>query len=459
MLLETSKPLAKRCSPWWSLSMSLGAVTVLTVVPMVSLVAAPVEPSYANSAPSERTDVAADSHAESSQVDAAEEKAVLAIKRAGYIVTRDESGHVSRVSIAGRKLDEELMQHVKNLPHLNRLGFCGAVIKGGYLAGLKNLRTLAFAQYGVFTKEAMKDLGGLTNLEELTGLPILIAYEAREGESEARWKWHRERIQGLTEATAADLESLKGLPKLRLLGLRGYGITDAALGSLKSLSSLRELRISYAPFTGVGLLNLRDLKQLRSLSIREGCPMTDDGLSHVATMTHIEVLNLDVRGITGTGLVHLKTLQHLHTLHLRGAHVTDASLENLKYLVHLKKLYLARNKISDGTIRHLAPLTALEELDLRHTGVTGASLARLKNLPKLRSLDLGNVTITDGHLPTLQEFPALEILDLYDTGITFAGLKHLFRLKQLKKLTVNAREVTEAGEAQLRRALPNCDVR
>jgi hypothetical protein len=45
-------------------------------------------------------------------------------------------------------------------------------------------------------------------------------------------------------------------------------------------------------------------------------------------------------------------------------------------------------------------------------------------------------------------------LDLTDTRVTDAGLKELAGLQQLRTLRVRATQVTEAGAAELRKALP-----
>ena len=50
-------------------------------------------------------------------------------------------------------------------------------------------------------------------------------------------------------------------------------------------------------------------------------------------------------------------------------------------------------------------------------------------------------------------------LDLEGPDITNEGLKELAKLQNLKELTLNGTKVTMAGVGELRKELPNCDIR
>ena len=55
-------------------------------------------------------------------------------------------------------------------------------------------------------------------------------------------------------------------------------------------------------------------------------------------------------------------------------------------------------------------------------------------------------------------WPKLEGLHLAGSPITDAGLKQLHSLKSLTKVYLKDAKVTEAGVAELRKALPRCEV-
>ena len=83
----------------------------------------------------------------------------------------------------------------------------------------------------------------------------------------------------------------------------------------------------------------------------------------------------------------------------------------------------------------LAALTNLQDLNLEDTSITDAGLAQLKALTKLTRLNISGTEVTD------------------------AGLAHLKAVKSLKeiKLPINEK-ITDAGEGDLRKALPDLKV-
>ena len=85
---------------------------------------------------------------------------------------------------------------------------------------------------------------------------------------------------------------------------------------------------------------------------------------------------------------------------------------------------------------HLKELTKLETLRLSlSTMITDAGLVHLKGLTNLRTLDLKTtLQITDARLVHLKELTKLRELDLEDT------------------------QATDAGIAELQKALPNCKI-
>lgn len=64
----------------------------------------------------------------------------------------------------------------------------------------------------------------------------------------------------------------------------------------------------------------------------------------------------------------------------------------------------------------------------------------------------------DSALPHLLEFPELTALDVSDSLVSDAGLKTIAALKNLAKLDLRDTSTTEAGVAELKKALPKCEV-
>jgi serine/threonine protein kinase len=98
-------------------------------------------------------------------------------------------------------------------------------------------------------------------------------------------------------------------------------------------------------------------------------------------------------------------------------------------------------------------------LDVRPSA-TDAELTGLGGLTSLQWLDLSACKrVTDAGLAHLRGLTALQWLDLKGCKrVTDAGLAHLRGLTGLKELFLDAEQVTDAWEAALQAALPNCQI-
>ena len=107
--------------------------------------------------------------------------------------------------------------------------------------------------------------------------------------------------------------------------------------------------------------------------------LPDDFFAEVATV------GFDASQVTDAGLEHLDSFSHLQELSLADTQVTDAGLEHLKGLSQLKQLWLDRTQVTDAGLEHLDGLFQLQVLSLNGTKVTAAGVAKLrKALPKCK---------------------------------------------------------------------------
>jgi hypothetical protein len=97
-------------------------------------------------------------------------------------------------------------------------------------------------------------------------------------------------------------------------------------------------------------------------------------------------------------------------------------------------------------------------LDLKGTTVTDAQLRVLPKLKNLQRLHLERTAVTDAALAQVKLCTQLTYLNLYGTKVTDAGLRQLSGLSALAHLYVWQSAVTPAGIAELRKALPGCEV-
>jgi Leucine-rich repeat (LRR) protein len=195
---------------------------------------------------------------------------------------------------------------------------------------------------------------------------------------------------------------------------------------------------------------------------------TDETLQLLDGLTHLKNLALGSNQITDAGLVNLKGLINLRTLNLgqlgprpskkpAGSKVTDVGLVHLKGLTNLKSLNLRDTQITDAGLVHLKGLTNLQELRLEGTQVTDEGLVHLAGM-NLKSLSIPVQSRTDGGLKHyLAALKPSTKLSLYRWKVTNAGLVHLKGLTNLTRLSL-PRQITDAGIAELQKALPNCKI-
>jgi hypothetical protein len=262
-----------------------------------------------------------------------------------------------------------------------------------------------------------------------------------------------------TAVTDAGLKELAAIKTLTTLDLGSTRITDAGLKELAGLPALEHLILNGTQITGAGLRELAGRKKLRSLSLSDS-KLTDEGLKAVGEIESLRSLDLSHTKITGSGLRDLSRLKSLENLTLNFTGLTDSGLQGLPKWPELRLLSLHRTAVTDAGLKELAGLNSLEHLTLSYTGVTGIGLKELTAKKSLERLELGSAKLTDEGLKGLAGLAALEMLDLDGNGgVTDTGLKELGGLTSLQSLNLVGTKVSKAGVEQLKKTLPECEIR
>jgi hypothetical protein len=212
-------------------------------------------------------------------------------------------------------------------------------------------------------------------------------------------------------------------------------LSDAELACLSKLIEPEELDLSCTSVSDAELAHLARLTTLKRLCL-DYTPVTDTGLSYLSHLTHLEELQLDGTHVTGPGLKYLGRLISLESLELDHAPVNDAGLAELPELPRLRSLSLEHTSVSDAGLIHLQKLPCLEDLRLDHTRVTDDGLRDLTRLSGLLVLDLSFTDVTDGAIVYLKQMTSIREFWLFNDNP----------------------KMTEAGLAELRRALPNAEI-
>jgi Leucine-rich repeat (LRR) protein len=191
----------------------------------------------------------------------------------------------------------------------------------------------------------------------------------------------------LSDITEADLDHLKGLTKLRRLGLADIKLTDDGLRRIEGLATLEILFLMENPITDAGLDHLRRMTKLQELGLGQ-TKVTDAGLEKVAAFKEMQVLGLQQLKITTAGLGHLKPLTRLERLNLSGC-------VGVRDLQPLRGLPLTSLGVAYCPIKNLEPLAGmrLTSLDLYNCRQL-ADLTPLAGAP-LTSLEMGGTQVAD----------------------------------------------------------------
>lgn len=150
---------------------------------------------------------------------------------------------------------------------------------------------------------------------------------------------------------------------------------------------------------------LSHLQTTRATVIDAAEQMTDAMLKDLASIDHLQVLNLSgSRGVTDAGIIHLAAMGQLRHLDLSGTGVTDRALELIASMPQLESISLARTGISDSGVAHLAHCDQLVDVNLQGTATGDGALRALTGKPRLSQLRSGNA-VTDIGLAYLRDMP------------------------------------------------------
>lgn len=104
-----------------------------------------------------------------------------------------------------------------------------------------------------------------------------------------------------------------------------------------------------------------------------------------------------------------------------------------------------------------SPGGPVTEVNFTHTWTQNME-RQAKTKPRSFGYDWHSARLKNSSLDVLESFPDLRVLDISHSMVTDDGLKTLARLKSLRKVLYWPGYVTDAGIAELKKALPGCVV-
>ncbi len=280
--------------------------------------------------------------------------------------------------------------------------------------------------------------------------------------------------QGTTSLSAELIRQVSAVKDLTALVIADAGkdLTDNDFAPLASKTTLQRLEIRGDQRLGDGLLkHLAGLTNLKQLQL-DLPGITDDGLVQLGRLKKLEVLHIGITASTGRSLAafegaplrilsvsrlsdeharHLRLFPSLRELNLDGGKLRAAGFAHVEALTRLERLYVRGcSGISDAAFAPLAKLTALRQLEAGGSGAGDQACAHLRQLRNLTELELNSDTLTDAGCEDLGQVVSLRTLTIGSRArISDAGLSRLWRLNRLESASIAAPRVTGSSIDEL----------
>ncbi|QDT89827.1 serine/threonine-protein kinase [Gimesia algae] len=233
--------------------------------------------------------------------------------------------------------------------------------------------------------------------------------------------------------------------------------------SLKKISSNAKRRIE------VKLKNMLPAERFEVRAVGFGDlynrkKVNDDNIINLKGLSELTSLSLTQTEVTRHGISQLASLPSLNRI-MMPYKFDEKELGCLSQLKGLKHVELSTPNYTDACIIHLNKLPQLIRLELVKTAITEKgfkqlSAQQLSSIRLCENFELYEVALK--HFQNLQNFPKLIDITIIGnrTGrvLTDSGLMHLQKIKQLRQVSLINTNVTVAGIAALKQALPACKV-
>lgn len=326
-----------------------------------------------------------------------------------------------------------MLGEVKGLQKLSLDGIDLSGADMSFMVQLTSLDTLSMAGCGLEKIDFLSHNTALTTLDikenELTSLDF---------------------VSELTElvylcadnnAVGNGLSPLEALDRLQVLYLDSNGITDIA--PVSELTELRELTLNQNSIT--------DISPLSSLADLESLYIGGNSISDISPLSGLTGMKkLDISQNMNIGSVEpLSEMNRLEFLNISVNNVRDVSpLSGKKYLTNL---WAADNNITD--ISPLAGDKNIASLILKRNDIDDISV--LSEMKDMVDLSLGQNSISD--ISALEGLELLRTVDLSRNSVS--DFSPLYECTSLKTLNIIENGLSDEQIAEIKKALPECEVK
>lgn len=376
-----------------------------------------------------------------------------ALRGAGYWVTSDSAGRITKLHFAYTKTFDRLFSEK-------------------VLSMLPNIREMSFTHIGARDEQVLRAIRG-RSLESLNltnvGLRPSVMTEFCKLKS----------LKNLSISFSAkkiELPAISGLPMLESLAVGGINDWKTRITSVRDLPRLERLAVYGCDIQREHAEQISQLPNLKQLALTGGS-VSQEAVKVIATMSRLEHIDLSKTSIGDQQLQLLTGLKHLKVVKTTGSQVSvnararflrehlgygpmkillDAGVrcrrENSKRITHISFGKTCGSEL----LRSAAALPAVTHVKFVMTKLDGDDLLPLASMQRVEDVKFIHCKkLDDPSVTKLAEMPALRSLTILSSGITDDSKPELLKLTQLESLEVRGKSVSPTVVAEVRRQLPN----
>ncbi len=259
-----------------------------------------------------------------------------------------------------------------------------------------------------------------------------------------------------TDARFQELTALpEGLEQIDELDLSTSPITDAGISGIAKLTELKVVNLSRTGLSNSAITHLAGLIHLESLTLEDMSRIDGEALNTIKEIKTVRELRMSNTVIGDEAITMTAELPLLEVLHVNGVrNMTGKQFANMAKQGHYKGLReLAFNNTQFGTyaLENPGAFDSLEVIQAQHSDINDGSLVGLGSCPNLREAYLQNNSFSPGGLKPLQRLKKLEVLRLDNcAGVVDTAFDILKTMKQLKVLGLEGCPCSPAAVKQLK---------
>lgn len=188
------------------------------------------------------------------------------------------------------------------------------------------------------------------------------------------------------------------------------------------------------------------------------CAETRQFLEAMPQLPRCEMLWVGFTTVSHSTLQSISRYPRLRDLTIHEMQLAPSAIADLRSLIDLESLAMSGQAYSEGVLEaiHSLNLSSLAIGDSELDASAGPLLGECKSL---RFLDLRFSRIHADVVEHLRELPELTVLRLSGSTVSDESVIAIGSLHSLEALDIDGTQITDAGAAEIRKLLPDCEVR